>query len=275
MKLSLGFSPCPNDTYIFDALVNNRIDLNNYEFNIEIADVEKLNQRAIGNNLDVTKLSFATYAHVSENYQLLPCGAALGFGNGPLLISKRKIYPDEVPFVKIAIPGAYTTAVLLLKIFWPDLKQVKEYLFSDIEEVVLSGEADAGLIIHETRFTYQKRGLLKIADLGEMWEKQTSLPLPLGGIALKRSLSEKVKNDIGLLIKNSLEFANRFPDASKEFIRKNAQETSEEITRKHIQLYVNKFSIDLGEEGKKAIIYLLTQGFEKKNIPKFSEPVFI
>jgi 1,4-dihydroxy-6-naphthoate synthase len=153
MKLSLGLSPCPNDTYIFDALVNNRIELNKYTFDIEIADVEKLNQHALRNILDITKLSFATYAHVSEKYQLLLSGTALGFGNGPLLVSKRKIYPDEIPFVKIAIPGEYTTAFLLLKIFWPDSKHIKEYLFSDIENVVLSGEADAGLIIHETRFT--------------------------------------------------------------------------------------------------------------------------
>jgi 1,4-dihydroxy-6-naphthoate synthase len=275
MKLSLGFSPCPNDTYIFEALVNKRIELNHYEFDIEIADVEKLNQQAFEQNLDITKLSFAAYAHVSDKYQILPYGAALGFGNGPLLISKRKIYPDEIPYLKIAIPGAYTTAVLLLKIFWPESKQLKEYLFSDIEEVVLSGEADAGLIIHETRFTYKKRGLLKISDLGEMWEKQTSLPIPLGGIAIKRALPEKIKNDIGLLLKNSLDFANRFPDASLGFIRKNAQETSEEITKQHIQLYVNKFSLDLGEEGKKAILFLLNQGFEKNIIPKFTEPVFI
>lgn len=274
MKLSLGFSPCPNDTYIFDALVNRRIELNKYEFDIVIEDVEKLNQHSFAYDLDVTKLSFATYAHVSEKYQILPYGAALGFGNGPLLISKRKIYLDEVPFVKIAIPGIHTTASLLLKIFWPEAKQIKEYLFSDIEEAVLSEETDAGLIIHETRFTYKKRGLQKIADLGEIWEKQTLLPLPLGGIAIKRSLSEKVKNDIGMLIKNSLGFANRFPDASLEFIRKNAQETSKEIIKQHIQLYVNNYSIDLGEDGKKAILFLLDKGFEKNIIPKLTEPVF-
>ena len=275
MELSLGFSPCPNDTYIFEALVNKRIELNNYKFDLEISDVEKLNQQAFKNNLDITKLSFAAYAHVSENYQLLPYGSALGYKNGPLLISKKRIYPDEVPFLKIAVPGKYTTAKLLLGIFWPEAKQLKEYIFSEIEEVVISGEADAGLIIHETRFTYQKKGLLKIADLGEMWEKQTSFPLPLGGIAIKRSLSEKVKNDIGQLIKNSLEFANRFPDASSDFIRKNAQETSDEITKQHIQLYVNEYSLNLEEKGRKAVSYLLNKGFEKNIIPKVTEPVFI
>jgi 1,4-dihydroxy-6-naphthoate synthase len=275
MNLSLGFSPCPNDTYIFEALVNKHIELNGYEFDFAISDVEKLNQQVFENNLDVTKLSIAAYAHVSENYQLLPYGSALGYKNGPLLISKKKIYPDEVPYLKIAIPGKLTTAVLLLGIFWPEAKQLHEYLFSDIEEIVLSGEADAGLIIHETRFTYRKKGLHKIADLGETWEKQTSLPLPLGGIAIKRSFSEIVKNDIGILIKNSLEFANRFPEASAEFIKKNAQEISEEITKQHIQLYVNKFSFGLGEEGKKAIMFLLNKGFEKKMIPKSNEPVFI
>lgn len=275
MKLSLGFSPCPNDTYIFDALVNRRIELNKYQFDVEIADVEKLNQLAFESVLDVTKLSFAAFAHVSMHYQLLPYGAALGFGNGPLLISKHKIYPDEISHINIATPGKFTTAVLLLGIFWPDAKLQKEYLFSDIEEVVLSGEADAGLIIHETRFTYKQRGLQKIADLGELWEKENNLPLPLGGIAIKRSLPEKIKSDAGNLLKDSLAYANRFPEASKEFIRKNAQETSETITKQHIGLYVNKFSTDLGLEGKDAIMQILKKGVEKRLLPEITEPVFI
>lgn len=275
MKLSLGFSPCPNDTYIFDALVNKRIDLHKYQFDLEIADVEKLNQLALGSVLDVTKLSFAAFAHVSEQYQLLPYGAALGFGNGPLLISKKKIYPDEVPHLKIATPGKYTTAVLLLGIFWPEAKELKDYIFSDIEEVVLSGEADAGLIIHETRFTYQQKGLQKIADLGEMWEKETKLPLPLGGIAIKRSLSGQVKTEMGKMVKASLDFANQFPEASQNFIRKNAQETSENITKQHIRLYVNKFSTDLGIKGKDAILQILKKGTEKGFLPEAIEPVFI
>ena len=275
MKLSLGFSPCPNDTYIFDALVNSRIDLKKYEFDLEIADVERLNQLALENVLDVTKLSFAAFAHVSKNYQLLPYGAALGFGNGPLLISKKKIYPDEVTHLKIAIPGKYTTASLLLGIFWPEAKNVKEYIFSDIEEVVLSGETDAGLIIHETRFTYHKKGLLKIADLGEMWEKETKLPLPLGGIAIKRELPEKVKIEIGNLVKDSLDYANKFPEASHNFIRKNAQETSEMITKQHIGLYVNRFSANLGADGKNAIQKILKLGHERGFLPEPTKPVFI
>ena len=234
-----------------------------------------MNQLAKESVLDVTKLSFAAFAHVSEKYQLLPYGAALGFGNGPLLISKKKIYPDEVPHVKIATPGKYTTAVLLLGIFWPEAKKLKDYIFSDIEEVVISGEADAGLIIHETRFTYKQKGLLKIADLGEMWEKETNLPLPLGGIAIKRSLPETVKNEIGKLVKTSLDFANQFPEASQSFIRKNAQETSELVTKQHIGLYVNKYSNDLGSEGKNAIIQMLNKGHEKGFLPKPIEPIFV
>lgn len=276
MKLSLGFSPCPNDTYIFDAIVNKRILLNSYEFEVEMADVENLNKHAFEDYLDITKLSFHAYAHVSEKYQILPSGAALGFNNGPLLISKRKIYPDEIKDVKIAIPGAFTTAGMLLNIFWqPDKNNVHEYLFSDIEEVVLSGEADAGLVIHETRFTYKKRGLLKIADLGEMWEKETNMPLPLGCIAIKRSLPDKIKNEIAKLIKESVEFANKFPDASQQFIRNNAQETSEEVTKQHIELYVNEFSTNLGKKGEAAINHFLKLGFEKNICPNIIEPIFI
>jgi 1,4-dihydroxy-6-naphthoate synthase len=275
MKLSLGFSPCPNDTYIFDAIVNKRIELHKYDFDIEIADVEKLNQLAFESVLDVTKLSFAAYAHISKQYQILPYGAALGFGNGPLLISKHKIYPDEITHIRIATPGKLTTAVLLLGIFWPDAKLQKEYLFSDIEEVVLSGEADAGLIIHETRFTYHKKGLQKIADLGEMWEKETGLPLPLGGIAIKRSLTEKIKTDVSNLLKESLAYANKFPDASQEFIRNNSQETSETVTKQHIGLYVNKFSTDLGSVGRNAIQQLLKKGIAKRLLPEITEPIYI
>ncbi len=276
MLLSLGFSPCPNDTYIFDAIVNKRIDLKGYSFDVQMADVEKLNKGAFEQNLDITKLSFNAFSYVSDNYQILSSGAALGFANGPILISKRKIYPDEVSQIKIAIPGANTTAAMLLNIFWqPDKKNIHEYLFSDIEEVVLSGEVDAGLVIHETRFTYKKRGLLKIADLGEMWESETHLPLPLGGIAIKRSLPQQIKNDIAQLIKKSVEFANRFPEASKQFIKQNAQETADEITKQHINLYVNEYSVELGEKGKLAINQFFKLGNSKNACPKVVEPIFI
>lgn len=276
MKLSLGFSPCPNDTFIFDAIVNKRIDLKGYNLNVELADVEKLNKNAFEQNLDISKLSFHAYAYVSENYQILPSGAALGFANGPLLISKRKIYPDEVPYLKIAIPGKYTTANMLLNIFWqPEKNNLKEYLFSEIEDAVLSNEVDAGLVIHETRFTYNKRGLLKIADLGDMWEKENNLPLPLGVIAIKRVLPQQVKNDVANIIKSSINFANKFPEASKLYIKQNAQETSEDVTKQHINLYVNDYSVGLGEKGKLAINKFYELGTSKNVCPKVFEPIFI
>ena len=169
-KISLGFSTCPNDTFIFDAMVHQKIDTEGLEFEVILGDVEELNNKALKNELDVTKISYHAFSKIAENYLLLDSGSALGYKNGPLLISKHKIYSDEVNDVKIAIPGANTTANLLLSIAFPNAKNKKEYLFSDIEEVVLSGEMDAGLIIHENRFTYEKKGLKKIIDLGEFWE---------------------------------------------------------------------------------------------------------
>jgi len=276
MVLNLGFSPCPNDTYIFDAIVNKRIDLKGYSFDVQTADVEKLNKNAFEQILDITKLSFNAFAYVSENYQILNSGAALGFANGPLLISKRKIYSDEVPYIKIAIPGKYTTANMLLNIFWqPQKNNVHEYLFSDIEDAIQSNEVDAGLVIHETRFTYKKRGLLKIADLGEMWEKENNLPLPLGAIAIKRNLSQNIKTDISQIIRDSIEFANKNPEASKQYIKQSAQETSEEVTKQHINLYVNKYSVDLGNDGKSAINQFYKLGNSKNVCPKVVEPIFI
>ncbi len=276
MKISLGFSPCPNDTYIFDAIVNKRIDLKGYLFDVQLADVEKLNKYAFEQKLDISKLSFNAYASASENYQILPSGAALGFANGPLLISKRKIYPDEVSQIKIATPGVNTTASMLLNIFWKlNIKNIKEYLFSEIEDAIFSNEVDAGLVIHETRFTYKKRGLLKIADLGEKWENKTHLPLPLGGITIKRTLTQNVKNDIAQIIKSSVEFANKNPEASKQYIKHNAQETSDEITKQHINLYVNKYSVDLGVDGMSAINQFFKLGSDINVCPQVVEPIFI
>lgn len=270
MKLTLGFSPCPNDTFIFDAIVNKRIDLKKYEFDFFIADVEKLNTQACNNMLDISKLSFGVYAKVSENYQILNSGAALGFGNGPLLISKKKIYPDEIPFVKIAVPGYNTTAVALLHIFWQiNKKNISEFLFSDIDDVVLSEQADAGLIIHETRFTYHKKGLQKIADLGEMWEKKTNLPLPLGAIFINRKFNEQVKLDIDKILNASVTFAKSNPEASADFIKLNAQEIETNVTSKHIGLYVNDFTVNIGEKGKQAINKFFELSKIKPQLPFF------
>jgi 1,4-dihydroxy-6-naphthoate synthase len=188
MKLSLGFSPCPNDTFIFDAMVHGRIDTEGLEFDYFLADVEELNRKAFKGEVQITKMSYHAYAYAAHNYLILDSGSALGRKNGPLLISKREISTDELESARIAIPGKYTTANLLFSIAWPGAIKKTEYLFSDIEKALLNDEVDAGLIIHETRFTYQKRGLKKIADMGEYWEKLTGMPIPLGTIVINRSV---------------------------------------------------------------------------------------
>src|SRR5450759_4201022 len=190
MKLTLGFSPCPNDTFIFDAMVHDRIDTEGLEFDYFLADVELLNRKALASEVDITKISYHAYAYVAENYMILDSGSALGQGKGPLLISKRRINPADISEVRIAIPGKFTTANLLFSIFWPEATNKTEYLFSDIEDALLKDKTDAGLIIHETRFTYVQKGLHKIADMGEYWERLTGLPIPLGGVVINRNIPE-------------------------------------------------------------------------------------
>jgi 1,4-dihydroxy-6-naphthoate synthase len=275
MKLSLGFSTCPNDTFIFDAMVHHRIDTEGLDFELVMGDVEELNNMAFDAKLDITKISYHAYAYIADKYKILNSGSALGKNNGPLLISKRKIYPDEIPFLKIAIPGKYTTANLLLRSFYPKIKQTKEYLFSDIEEVVLSDEMDAGLIIHETRFTYETRGLKKIVDLGEYWENTTQLPVPLGGIIVNRQLSDDVHSKIDRVLRKSIDFAFDNPTAGLEFIKKYAQEMSQEVMFKHIDLYVNDFTKQLGPEGKKSIEFLLNKAVDLKFVEDIPADIFI
>ena len=275
MKLKLGFSTCPNDTFIFDAMVHGRIDTEGLEFDLVLADVEELNKAAFENEIDITKLSYHAYAYVAKNYVLLNSGSALGNNNGPLLISKRKIYPDEVKHVSIAIPGKYTTANLLLSIAYPDAKNKKEYLFSDIEEAVLSNEIDAGLIIHENRFTYAERGLKKIVDLGEFWEIKSALPIPLGGIVVNRRLPLDVQQKVDRVLRRSLEFAYKNPNAALPFIKQFAQEMDEEVMYKHIKLYVNDYSLDLGEKGKLAIKKLYKTAKDLNVIPEMPDDIFL
>lgn len=251
--LTLGFSPCPNDTFMFDALVNKRIDTGELSFSEKLEDIETLNRMALEGMLDITKISFALYHKVIDKYQLLSAGSALGNGVGPLLISKRKFTFPEKEIKTIAIPGKNTTAYFLFRMFYPKLTNVKEIVFSGIEEAVLNETVDAGVIIHENRFTYADKGLIKISDLGELWEKQTGLPIPLGGITVRRSLDENLKKTINDLVRKSVEFAFLNPDASKEYVKMNAQEMSEEVRKKHIELYVNNFSVDLGDKGRKAV----------------------
>ena len=274
MQLKIGFSPCPNDTFMFDALINKRIHAEGLSFLLELADIEKLNRHALEGEFDILKISYALYSQVSANYQILNSGSALGYANGPLLISKAKIYPDEVEHLHVAIPGANTTANLLLTIAYPNVKKKTEYLFSDIEEVVLSGETDAGLLIHENRFTYEAKGLKKIVDLGSWWEEQTKMPVPLGGIMVKRSLPQKIKETINRVLSNSISYAMEHPNEAMGFIREHAQSMQQDVIYRHIDLYVNEYSIDLGEKGRKAIECLFEKVTGIKKTNQLTQPIF-
>lgn len=265
MKLTIGYSPCPNDCFIFDALIHGKIDTEGLQFEVLLEDVETLNKKALQGELDVTKLSYHAYAYGLENYILLRSGSALGFNCGPLLIQgARRTMKDLNSNSKIAIPGKLTTANLLLSIAYPNLTNKVEYVFSDIENAVLLGEVDAGLIIHENRFTYQDRGLKKIMDLGEFWDSLIHAPIPLGGIVIKRNLSNDLQQKVNRLIKKSVEFAFANPESSMAYVKAHAQEMSEEVMKKHIALYVNDFSKDLGETGINAVQLLFNKAKELK-----------
>ncbi len=273
--LSIGFSPCPNDTFLFDALVHQKIDTEAISFKPVIDDVESLNRKAFLAQLDITKLSFFAYAFLSDHYQLLDSGAALGKGVGPLLISKKEFKNPEDEIRSVAIPGKYTTANFLFSLFYPHIKVKKEMVFSKIENAVLSGEVDAGVIIHENRFTYQQKGLFKIADLGTLWESSTGQAIPLGGIAIRRTLDEDLKLKVNSLLRKSVEYARSHPLAVMGYVKEHAQELDEEVIQKHIQLYVNDYSLDLGTQGREAISTLYRKGFELGLINKLTEPVFL
>lgn len=263
MKLTLGFSPCPNDTFIFEAMVHGRVDTEGLEFDWFLADVEELNKRAVEGSVDITKMSFHAYARTAEKYLILDSGSALGRSNGPLVVSRGQIQPYELDDALIAIPGRYTTANLLFSIFWPRATRKREYLFSDIPGAVLSGEADAGLIIHETRFTYSSMGLTMVADTGALWENLTGLPVPLGGIVISRTIEPSVASKVERTIRRSISYALSSPQESVDFIRQHASETDADVTSEHIKLYVNDFSLSLGEEGRRAIEKLFAMAVEK------------
>jgi 1,4-dihydroxy-6-naphthoate synthase len=275
MKLTLGFSPCPNDTFIFDAMVHGRIDTEGLEFDYFLADVEELNRKAIAEEVDITKMSYSAYAYASENYYILDSGSALGYRNGPLLISKHKIDPADLQNARIAIPGKYTTANLLFSIAWPEARNKIEYIFSDIEKALLNDEADAGLIIHETRFTYQKKGLLKIEDMGEYWQHLTGMPIPLGAIVINRKIPEDVALKVNRIIRRSLEYAYYDSFASYDFVSTNAKEMESTVMNNHIKLYVNDFSLDLGSKGREAISMLFGIASGKGVIPHLPPKIFL
>jgi len=268
MKLSLGFSPCPNDTFIFDALVNNKIDTDGFEFDVMLEDVQTLNEWALHQRLDVSKISYGVLPLVMHNYTLLGSGGALGKGVGPLLIAASNIDTKHINDKRIAIPGVNTTAHLLFSLAFPNAQNKVFKVFNEIEDAVLNKEVDAGVIIHENRFTYQEKGLFKLMDLGDYWETKTRLPIPLGGIIAKKSIDSDTIVEIDGLIRKSVEFAFKHNYTKLSgYVKKHAQEMSEKVMRQHIDLYVNNFSISLGNDGRKAVGKLL-EVFRKTNTAK-------
>jgi 1,4-dihydroxy-6-naphthoate synthase len=277
MKLSLGFSPCPNDCFMFDAIVNGRVDCEGLDFTAHLADIEALNTAALAGRAQVTKLSYHAYAYCTDRYVLLDSGSALGRNCGPLLISKRAVARDEVAAgaLRVAIPGRYTTANFLFSLAFPGAKDKTELRFSDIEAAVLSGEYDAGVIIHENRFTYESKGLKKVLDLGEFWERETGAPIPLGGIVIGRRLPGEVKGRVNRVIRRSIEHAFAHRADSLPFVRMHAQEMSEEVMYKHIDLYVNEYSVDLGVDGRRAVELLFAHARGAGIIPEAREELFL
>lgn len=274
-KLTIGFSPCPNDTYIFDALIHHKIDTENLEFEVILDDVENLNQLAFSQKLDITKLSFHSYGFLTTPYVLLNSGSALGKGCGPLLITTKENSDLDISKAKIAIPGKNTTANFLLSLAYPKATNKVEMLFSDIENAVLNKKVDAGLIIHENRFTYQQKGLVKILDLGSYWEKTTGQLIPLGGIVAKRNFSSEILFLISNLIKKSIEYSNNNPSSPLNYMQCNAQEMNTNVMMQHVELYVNQYSLDLGYEGKSAITKMFNLAQEKGIIPPIKNSLFI
>ncbi len=275
MKLSLGFSPCPNDTFIFDAMIHDKIDTEGLSFEVVMKDVEELNQKAFAGELDITKLSYHAYAHLIDQYVLLNAGSALGNNCGPLLIAKKPLDRQTIENGRIAIPGRFTTANFLLNLAYPKATNKVEMLFSNIEKAVLEEEVEAGLIIHENRFTYHERGLYKIQDLGEYWEQTTQLPIPLGGIVGKRELPTDILEKIDRVLERSVRFALENPGSSEGFVRQFAQEMSLQVMHEHIKLYVNNYTVNLGETGKTAVNRLFEAARALEVIPSYTEKIFL
>lgn len=266
--LSLGFSPCPNDTFIFHALVKGIVTADGLSFRERLLDVESLNRLALAAELDVTKVSFHLYGHIRNEYTLLNAGAALGRGCGPLLVGRDKANVAELHGLPIALPGRYTTAALLLRLFAPELDNLVYMPFERIMPAVAAGEVAAGVIIHESRFTFKEYGLEKLADLGEWWENDSGCPLPLGGIVARRSLGENVIAAVDAALGRSIDHAFAHPAAARGYIRAHAQELSDEVCAAHIGLYVNEFSRNLGADGMRAVSLLLERGEEAGLLPR-------
>ena len=251
MKLKLNISPCPNDTFMFHALIEGRIDTGGLQFAASFADIEELNAMALGGEADVCKVSWAVVPAIVDQYRVLTSGNALGRGNGPLLVARKAVDTTDSS-LRIAVPGVHTTANLLMQRLFPALTNRTPVLFSEIADRVAADEFDAGVLIHEGRFTYADKGLKLVADLGEEWERATSLPLPLGAIVVSRRLPEKVQLTINQILRQSVQYALRHPEASADFVRQHAQEMDTRVIANHIALFVNDYSVDLGDDGRRA-----------------------
>lgn len=269
-ELSLGFSPCPNDTFVFDALVHGRVATHGLAFRERLEDVETLNRLAADGALDVTKASYGAIPWLLDRYALLRSGGALGRGCGPLVVAREPLPMTALRGRRIAIPGARTTASLLLRLFDPALSHGEERVYSDIMPAVARGEVDAGLIIHESRFTYREHGLVRLLDLGEWWEGETGLPIPLGGILAKRELGATSLERLADAVRASVEHAFAHPQDSAGYVRQHAREMDPEVVRRHIDLYVNRFSVELGHEGEQAVATLFARGHAAGILPQGS-----
>jgi 1,4-dihydroxy-6-naphthoate synthase len=266
-SLSLGLSSCPNDTFVFYALLHEKVSLS-MGLRPYMADVEQLNRSVLSRSLDVSKVSFAVYGHVLDDYVLLRSGSALGRSCGPLIVTREADGGVALEDAVVAVPGEYTTAALLLRLYCPGVGGVSPMNFSRIPHAVASGEVEAGVIIHETRFTYRSLGLRCLQDLGTWWEEQTGLPIPLGGVIARRSLGGHVLQALDEALRSSVRYAMSKPEAPMDFVRSHAQELSDEVMKKHIDLYVNRHTVDLGEDGIDAVDHLLKSGHENGVFPK-------
>lgn len=275
MNISLGFSPCPNDTFLFDALLHGRIDTEGLQFDVQLEDVKTLNQRAFRGELDVTEISFSALGHLLSTYQLLDSGATLGNNCGPLLLAREQLSDSELMAGPVAIPGRYTTGNFLLSLAHPMLTNKVEMLFSDIEDAILRGDVVAGLVIHENRFTYASRGLVKLMDCGEYWESAHQLPIPLGGIVVHRRLPIEIQQRINRVIERSVRYALENPTDALPYVLNHAQGINETVMYQHIGLYVNEFSINLGALGRLAVETFFRVASEKGLIAKPENPIFM
>jgi 1,4-dihydroxy-6-naphthoate synthase len=272
--LTLGFSPCPNDTFIFHALVHGLVECPGFAFRERLEDVETLNRLALAGALDVSKVSSHLLGFIRDDYCLLRSGGALGRGCGPLVVSAKPCRMEHLRGKPIAVPGRYTTAHLLLRLFDPALDTIVFLPFHEIMGAVRNGDVAAGVIIHESRFTYPDYGLAKLLDLGEWWEGETGHPIPLGGIAAQRSLGREAINAIDRALRASVAFANAHPGAANSYIRAHSQEMSDEVCAAHIGLYVNEFSLDLGGGGEAAVTSLLTRAEDAGLVPRSASDLF-